>query len=357
MKKRLYAVGPVEMYEETFPIGGSQVPYFRNQEFSDVVLYCMDGLKKLANCDEDGEVIMLTCSGTGAMEAVIVNCFNQNDNLLVIDGGSFGHRFVQLCEIHKIPHTPVEVPFGTVLTKELLEEAAEDGKYTGLLVNIHETSTGQLYNMQMLSDYCREHDLYFIVDAISSFLADRHDMKKYGIDAMIISSQKGLALAPGLGIVLCQPRILKERVEKIDSGVMYLDFKDHIINGKRGQTPFTPCVRVIHELKRMLELIEEKGLDNMLDNADKTAKVFREGIKEIGLSYPDYPLSNGCTPVLFPDGNAPEVNRRLIEEYGYVVNPSGGERANTMFRVGHIGNHSPEDSRDLVRAIGNILGK
>ena len=67
MKKRLYAVGPVEMYEETFPIGGSQVPYFRNQEFSDVVLYCMDGLKKLANCDEDGEVIMLTCSGTGAM--------------------------------------------------------------------------------------------------------------------------------------------------------------------------------------------------------------------------------------------------------------------------------------------------
>ncbi len=350
---RLYALGPVEMYEETFEIGGSQVPYFRNKEFSDVVNHCMAGMKTLLNSDEDSESIFLTCSGTGGMEAVVINCFTEEDNLLIIDGGSFGHRFVELCEIHHIPHTPVVVPRGVTLTRAMLDAAIVDKKFTGLLVNIHESSTGQLYDKAMLSQFCQDNNLIFIVDAISSFLADEVDMKKYGMDCVIVSSQKGLALAPGLTIVTINKKLV-DRIQNIDSHCMYLDFKDHIKNGVRGQTPFTPAVRVILELQARLKHIENQGYGNLLENAKATAFTFREKIKEIGLAIPDYPISNACTPVLFPAENALAVYQRLIDEYGYVVNPSGGDLANKLFRVGHIGNHSPEDSVELAEAIDSI---
>ncbi len=352
---KLFTVGPVEMFEETMEIGGKQVPYFRNDEFSEVMLYCMKKTKEFLNCDEDGEVVTLTCSGTGAMEATILNCFTEDDHLLVIDGGSFGHRFVQLCEIHGVPHTAVKLDFGETLTKEKLEETAKDLNLTALIVNIDETSTAQLYDKKLLGDFCKSRGIYFIADCISSFLADELDMKKYGIDAVILSSQKALSLAPGLALVALSRRLLIERVMKLPAKTMYLDFKSHIENGKRGQTPFTPAVRVVFEWKRMLERIDSLGVDKVVSDTAERARHFREGIKAIGLSYPNYPLSNACTPVLFPENNANEIYKKLIEKYGIVVNPSGGELGTKMFRVSHIGNLTVEDNEVLLNAIKDLL--
>ena len=168
---KLFAIGPVEMFEETLEIGGKQVPYFRNDEFSQVVFSASAGLKRLL-FNEKGEIILLTCSGTGAMEATVMNCFTKEDNLIVINGGSFGNRFVQICEVHEIPHKVVEVEQGETLTREMIDEVIGDDEFTGLLVNLDETSIGQLYDIEMLSELCKEKDLVFVVDAISAFLAD-----------------------------------------------------------------------------------------------------------------------------------------------------------------------------------------
>lgn len=107
----LFTIGPVEMFPETLEIGGKQVPYFRNDEFSQVVFSASAGLKRLL-FNENGEIILLTSSGTGAMEATVMNCFTKEDNLIVIEGGSFGHRFAQICEVHDIPHKSVKVENG-----------------------------------------------------------------------------------------------------------------------------------------------------------------------------------------------------------------------------------------------------
>jgi len=318
--KHLYAIGPVEMYDETLEIGGKQVPYFRNDEFSQVVFSASAGLKRLLY-NENGEIILLTCSGTGAMEATIMNCFTKEDNLIVIDGGSFGHRFCQICQTHEIPFETVKVEQGEILTREMIEEVLSHGKFTGLLVNLDETSIGQLYDIEMLSEICNENDLFFVVDAISAFLADEVNMDKYGIDAVILSSQKALALAPGLSIVALSERIL-ERVESINPHSIYFDFKDYLKNGLRGQTPFTPAVRVIIELEDMVKRLEDKGIENVIKETNELASYFRRRIKEIGLDYPDYPLSNAVTPVIFNDFDAEEVYRQLIDKYGYTVNPS-----------------------------------
>ena len=150
-EKKVFAIGPVQMFDEQMEIGGRQVPYFRNDFFSQVNLHIMDMIKKTQHAPEDAEVILLTCSGTGAMESALANAFDKDDRLLVIDGGSFGHRFTQMCALYGIPYKPVELAYGQVLTASMLEEAAKDFEPTGLLVNLHETSTGQLYDRCMLS--------------------------------------------------------------------------------------------------------------------------------------------------------------------------------------------------------------
>lgn len=349
----LFTIGPVEMFPETLEIGGKQVPYFRNDEFSQVVFSASAGLNRLL-FNENGEIILLTCSGTGAMEATVMNCFTKEDNLIVIDGGSFGHRFTQICDVHEIPYKAVKLERNEALTREKIDEVIGDEKFTGLLVNLDETSNGQLYDIKMLSEVCREHDLIFVIDAISSFLADEINMDKYGVDVVILSSQKALSLAPGLSVVALSEK-MSERVKGIDSKSVYFDFKDYLKNGERGQTPFTPAVRVIIELDDIVKRLEEKGIENVVNETRELAVYFRKRIREIGLDYPDYPLSNAVTPVIFPDENAGEIYRKLIDNYGLTVNPSGGDLADCMFRVSHVGNHSIEDVENLVCAIEEII--
>ncbi|MBQ2961914.1 aminotransferase class V-fold PLP-dependent enzyme [Methanobrevibacter sp.] len=351
----LFTIGPVEMFEETLEIGGKQVPYFRNDEFSQIVLSASAGLKRLL-FNENGEIILLTCSGTGAMEATIMNCFTKEDNLIVIDGGSFGHRFTQICDVHEIPYKAVKVEQGETLTKSMIEEVMDGEKFTGFLVNLDETSIGQLYGIQMISEICKKNDLVLVVDAISAFLADEVNMDKYGIDAVILSSQKALSLAPGLSVVALSERMLK-RVECIDSKSIYFDYKDYLKNGERGQTPFTPAVRVVIELEEIVKRFEERGIENVINDTNEIALYFRKRIREIGLDYPSYPLSNAVTPVIFPDKNADVVYRELIDKYGFTVNPSGGDNAKLMFRVSHVGNQSIEDAKELICAIEDIIKK
>ncbi len=351
---KLYTLGPVEMFEETMEIGGKQVPYFRNNEFSEVVLRCMSRLKNALDMEDDSEIVFLTSSGTGAMEATIMNCFTPEDNLLVIDGGSFGHRFVQLCELHDIPYDAIKVPDGKPLTKEMLDSQSDGKAYTALLVNIHESSTGQLYDKKMLSDFCKAHDMLFVVDAISSFLADEYSMQQYGIDATILSSQKGLSLAPGLSFVALSNRMLS-RIENIESHTMYFDFKNHIQNGKRGQTPFTPSIRVILELDKMLEIIESGSVNSFTKRCELIAADFRAKLKNMGLQYPSYPLSNAGTPVIFPEDNADIICNELKNKYELFVNPCGGKLAKKMFRVAHIGNHTIDDNDVLISAMKELL--
>ncbi len=352
---KLFTVGPVEMYPETLEVAGRQVPYFRNEFFSDVMKRCDSLLRRqLGNLSDDYRSIVLTASGTGAMEATVINCLTTKDRVICIDGGSFGHRFVQLCERHGIPHDVVTIASGQALTADMLAPFAGKG-HTALLVNLDETSTGQLYSLEMLAAFCRENDLFFIVDAISAFLADPIDMQTAGVDALIISSQKALSLEPGISVVMLAPRMITERVEHITSPSMYFDFQDYLKNGERGQTPFTPAVGIVLQLENILQRIDEVGIDVWIEHTRQLAYDFREKLAELPLELPKYPLSNALTPIIFPQGGASSCNERLIKDYGLVLNPCGGSDAERMSRVAHIGNHTIADNDELIAALREIL--
>ena len=155
-----FTVGPVMCSDEVCAVGGEQVPYFRTPEFSALMLENEQLMLKFSKAPLGSKAAFMTNSSTGSMEAVVMNCFTADDKVLVIDGGSFGHRFVELCEIHDIPHTILKLNHGQKLSKERLYEYDGMG-FTGLLVNVDETSTGVLYDAEMIGEFCRKNGIFF----------------------------------------------------------------------------------------------------------------------------------------------------------------------------------------------------
>ena len=353
MTPTLFTVGPVNEYEEIISSRSKNTPYFRTEEFSNINFTNARLIKKFTNADEQSEVIFLTCSGTGAMEATIHNCFNKDDNVLIINGGTFGNRFCEICDRLNIRYSQINLKFGEMLRSEHFE-SIDGSQYTGLLVNIDETSTGQLYNIELISNFCKRYSLFLVVDAISSFLADDINIKKFGINALIISSQKGLSLSPGLSIVVLDEKILL-KMKSIKVNSLYFDLNIYIKDNVRGQTPFTPAVGIILELNEMLQLIDKKGIENILKDTANKARYFREKIMGLPLIVPEYPLSNALTPLIFPQNNAKVIFEILKTKYEIVVTPSGGDLKDKMLRVAHIGNTNYADYDRLIDSLMKLL--
>ena len=226
-----FTVGPVMSDEKIRAIGAEQVPYFRTPEFSAVMLENEKLMKQFAKAGDDARVVFITGSGTAAMEATVMNVFDKKDKVLVVNGGSFGQRFVELCQIHEIPYEEIKLEKGKALKKEQLD--MYDGKdFTGFLVNVNETSTGVHYDIEMISEFCKKNGIFLVVDAISSFLADDFDMNKLGVQVMITGSQKALACPPGISLIVLSKRAQK-RVEKHPMKCMYLSLKEALKNGEQ----------------------------------------------------------------------------------------------------------------------------
>ncbi len=314
-------------------------------------------LKKLVGTSDNSESFYLTASGTAAMEAAVMNVFSETDKLLVVVGGTFGKRFSQICDVHDIPHTDILLAKNETLTKDRLSEYHAKG-YTGLLVNLHETSTGQLYDIGMIGDFCRSNDMLLMVDAISTFLCDRYNMDQWGIDVTIISSQKSFCSSPGVAVVVANERTYRDRILNNSPKTIYFDFKDYSNNMKRGQTPFTPAIGTLYEMNDFMKYVLEKGLDSYLGETKEKAEYFRGRVMRCeGIRLPDYPLSNAITPVLFDAPIAKELYDHLRHERNMVVNPSGGELEKHQIRVAHIGDISLADHKKLADEITGYLSR
>ena len=151
---------------------------------------------------------------------------------------------------------------------------------TALLINAHETSIGTFYNLDSVSKFAKENQMLFIVDAISMFITDKLDMESQNIDALIISSHKGLALPPGLSMVILSPKAINKINPKHQ---LYFDFNSYLKDGQRGQTPFTPAVTIILQLHARLEQIVNTGIEKEILKAKEIAEYFRKEIEALPL--------------------------------------------------------------------------
>lgn len=348
----IFTPGPVKMSDEILEIGAKQTPYFRNDQFSDVTFACEKGLLEMVNAPAGSKAIFLTASGTAGMEAVIINQLDANDNALVVNGGGFGARFVDICARHAIPHTDFKVK-DTNLGD--IDKLAPEGDHTALVVNGHETSIGLLYDLPAMGAYAKHNDLLFIVDAISMLVTDPLDMQQSNIDVVIASSQKGLALPPGLTMVILSPRAI-ERLK--DTSSLYFDFRDYLKNGERGQTPYTPAVTIMLQLEARLKQIDRRGgIAQCIANANEVAGYFRESIKALPLKECTSYMPNAVTALSPTDGkSAMDIVTTLEQDYKVMICPNGGAERDTIFRVSHMGEMSKEYTDILIDALYDFYG-
>ena len=308
---------------------------------------------EFAKAPEGSRVLFMTNSSTGSMEAAVMNCFTENDKVLVINGGSFGTRFAQICDIHDIPYVELKLNHGQKLTRERLYEYDNQG-FTGLLVNVDETSTGVLYDTMMIGEFCKKNHLFYITDCVSSFLADPYDMEACGADVMITGSQKVLACPPGVSAIVLNSRAV-DRVNAAKVKSMYFNLRDALKDMERGQTPFTPAVGILLQINVRLKEIEAAGgADVEIARVADQARDFREKISDLPLEFVSESPANGVTPVHPTNADAYEIFMKLKDEYGIWICPNGGDMKNTIFRVGHIGYLNHEDNTRLVDAMKDL---
>lgn len=353
-----FTVGPVQSSDAVRAIGAEQVPYFRTAEFSQTMLENESLVKKFAHATDDSRVVFMTCSGSGGMETAIMNCLTKDDKALVINGGSFGERFVELLTLHEIPFTEIKLEHGKALKPEHLAEY-EDKGYTAFLLQKHETSTGVHYDIDLVSDFCRRNGCFLIVDTISTFLCDPFDMSATGAGVMITGSQKALACAPGIAVMALAPSAL-ERIARNKCCCQYLDLKLALKNMERGQTPWTPAVGILRQINvRLKEIDANGGAEAEIARCAGLAEYFRNRIAELALPFEiiSESLSNAVTPLHPTTQSANEIFLKLKDEYGIWVCPNGGSMKDTVFRVGHIGFLDRHDYDVLIDAFLDLRDK
>ena len=348
-----FTVGPVQSSDRVSEIGSHQVPYFRTPEFSAIMLENEKLIKEFAQADEESRVVFITGSGTASMEATVMNVFTPEDKVLVVNGGGFGQRFADICKIHDIPFDEIiPTPWVGVSAEDL---SLYDGKgYTGFLVNIDETSCGVLYDIKLISEFCRRNGIFLVVDSISSFLCDPLNMKELGLDVLITGSQKALACPPGISLIVLSGKAV-ERVNANNVKSLYFDLKGALKNGERGQTPFTPAVGTLLQIHERLKEIEAHGgVSSEIARISAQAADFRSKISSLPFEIVSKSLPNAVTALHPLNASASDIFRILKDEYGIWICPNGGELAETVFRVGHIGELTASDNDKLIAALKDM---
>ena len=351
-----FTVGPVQSSDAVRAIGAEQVPYFRTAEFSELMFENERLIKKFAKATDNSRVAFITGSGSAGMETAIMNTLTPADKAIIVNGGSFGHRFVELCELHEIPFDEIKLAPGKALKAEHL--AAYEGKgYTTFIVNKHETSTGVHYDMQLISDFCKRNNLFLIVDCISTFLADPFNMAELGADIMITGSQKALACPPGISVMALSPKAL-ERIERTKCCFQYLDLKIALKNAERGQTPWTPAVSILRQINaRLKEIDANGGVEAEIARTASLANYFRDRIKGMPFEIVSESLSNAVTPLHPTTASAYDIFLKIKDQYGMWICPNGGDMKDTVFRVGHIGALTTADYDKLIDAFKDLQKK
>lgn len=336
---------PGNIEEDILQIAAQQIPYMRTEWFSGIMKENEQMLLKMIGCT-GGRVMFYTASGTGAMAAVVENYVAAQGKAFVIDGGSFGHRWAQLCEYNQVECDVMKVPFAHDIDYAELERQVEASRPQVFLCQHHETSSGQLFDLQKISAICKKFQVSLVVDVISSFLAEEFSMDELGIDIAITSTQKGLNVPPGAALVFLSAEALKR---KFNPSSYYFDFEDNLKNMERGQTPFSPATTLFMQIHERMKRNTAIGLPAIVADTRRKALYFRQKCAEYGWEIPAEVPANAITGFYVKRNG--DILFKELQKKGIYVMPSGTPN---FFRVSHMGIQDEKDLDILAEAIREI---
>lgn len=353
--------GPTPVPEDILQIQTKQMINHRGKEFGALFQATTDRLKQLFQTKND--VFILTASGTGGMEAAIVNTLSPGDRVLAVSIGSFGNRFADIAQRFGANVERLSIEWGLPCTPEALRQAlSKDSSFKAVLITHNETSTGVTNNLGALAKVVREFDnKLLLVDAISSLGAIDLPVDKWDCDVVITGSQKGWMAPPGIAMVSVGERAWKANaVAKMPR--YYWDFAKAKTFIEKAQTPWTPAVSTIFALGKATEKMLAEGQANIFARHARVGKAARDGVKAVGLTlFPKEDCaSNTITAVNVPSGVDPKnMLQMLRDEHQVVLSGGQAKLEGKIFRIGHLGWVTEADIRICLialRATLNSLG-
>ena len=345
--------GPTPIPPEILNVLSRQMINHRGPQFAELIQGMTAILKQMFQTK--GDVLILTGSGTGGMEAAIVNTLSPGDKVLVVSNGAFGERFADIAEGFGAQVERLRFEWGFPADPEAVRQAlAKDPGVKAVLVTHNETSTGVTNDLASISAVVKEFEKLLLVDAISSLGAIDLPTDAWGCDVVVTASQKGWMVPPGLAMVSVSEKAWQAQA-KARMPKYYWDFaKAKKFLDEKGQTPWTPCLSVFFALAAALELFQREGLPNILARHVRVGNKTREAMKALGLSiFPeDSHASNTVTAVRAPEGlDVKRLLGILREEHDVVL--SGGQQRleGKIFRIGHLGYVSEADIDEVMAAL------
>ena len=357
-KKVLLTPGPTNIPENLLGVLGTDIVHHRKVDFHNVMKELNENLKKIFKTREN--VYVLTSSGTGAMEAAVVNYFSKGEKVLVINTGYFGDRFRKIAGIYGLEPVNLEYEFGESYKLEDVKKAlAENPDIKGIFMTHSETSTGVLNNVKAVGELTKDTDMLLIVDTISGLVANDFDFDGWNIDVAVAGSQKAFLIPPGLAF-LAMSKKARQAAERSDIPKYYFDIKqaEKALESK-SETPYTPAIGLIIAANVSCRIIAEKGVENIVKEKYDLRKYIEQKLSELDfriLVKDEENRSNTLISVV-KDGIKIKNVIRSLEERGYTVTGGKGDYEDSLMRVGILGEFSREDIDKFLAVLIEELEK
>ncbi len=339
-KKFLCSPGPTQVPAEVTAEMSKPLIHHRTPQFSGIIKENLGILKYVFQTENP--VITLTSSGTGAMEASITNFLSKGSKALILSAGKFGERFAEICSSFGVEVLKLEAPYGDDIKAEKVEHFLnENHGIRAVYTEYSETSTGVAFDIRGIAAAVRKTNAILIVDGITAIGAMEFKMDEWGVDVALAGSQKSFMIPPGLSFISVSKKA-EEFMNSSDLPKFYFNLGKELKNLEKFTTAWTPAITLFVGLNKALKMINDEGLDNIIQRHKIAAQAVRSGVQAIDLSLlariPDVLPSDTLTAVRVPkgiDGN--RIPGIMRDRYGVTIAGGQGSLKGDIFRLGHLG--------------------
>jgi aspartate aminotransferase-like enzyme len=358
MEKLVMLPGPTNVPQSVMLSMAKPIINHRSTAFSHLYKRVVGMAKQVFGTEED--VIIFSSSGTGGVEAAVINLIRKGDTVVVPVFGEFSSRVADTVETYGGIAVRVESPYGCHPTLEQIEEALEKVKTPKALILVYnETSTGVTFrSMEKLAALVHKTGAYFVVDAVSILGGDDLPVDRWGVDMCITGSQKCLAAPPGLSLVSVSHQV-KDFLRRSPPAADYFDIPKHLKYMERWETPYTPSLPLFYALDEALRIVLEEGLRNRIRRHSVCATAFYSAFSSIDIEpFPGPQFrSNTVIAVNYPSGVDDKIFRTTLDEkFGILVSGGFGNMRGRVFRIGCMGEISAYHVLRTVDAVVSTLG-
>ena len=356
IKQYLLSPGPTPIPNEVALAMSETMIHHRTPQFNKVFEEARQGLKTLFGTN--GDVLILASSGTGAMEAAVANLFSPGDKVLVINGGKFGERWLNIANAFGLDPLEVKVEWGQAVKVDAVEKQLKlHPDIQSVMIQASETSTTVLHPVKEIAKLTRNGPL-FLVDGVTAVGVLPVPLDEWGIDALVTGSQKALMLPPGLGFIALSERAW-QKTKKAKLPRFYFDLNLERKNQAKGSGAFTPAVSLIFGLRASLNMMAREGFDRVYARHARMARATRAAATAMGLKLlaPDSP-SPAATGIFLPKGlDADKVLDYLRDQMGVILAEGQDQLKGKVIRIAHVGYMGAFDVITAIAALEMALRK